>query len=244
MKTLLIVLDGLGDRPCKELQGKTPLEAAFKPNLNFLASKSKCGLMWPVKGIAPESDEAMLALFGYDIYKIHTGRGVLEAIGAGMKFHKAINVRVNFVKMSGDNIKNIEAELRKNQKKKIEKLLNSIKLLCKFSFKATVGHRGVLLLYGKLSARVSNTHPGYKVVRNEVTTALPIAEKIKNGILKIRKCRPLNRTKEAKNTAEIINSFVNQAKKLLKPMNLAVVTRGASNKLPKLKKLPKIICWR
>ena len=47
MKKILVILDGLGDLPCKELNGKTPLEDAKTPNLDFLATNGKTGIMDP-----------------------------------------------------------------------------------------------------------------------------------------------------------------------------------------------------
>ncbi|MEK6832490.1 MAG: hypothetical protein AABY32_00455, partial [Nanoarchaeota archaeon] len=37
MKGILVILDGLGDLPNKQLNDMTPLEAAQTPNLDFLA---------------------------------------------------------------------------------------------------------------------------------------------------------------------------------------------------------------
>ncbi|MFH1678636.1 MAG: phosphoglycerate mutase, partial [Candidatus Omnitrophota bacterium] len=84
-KILYIVLDGLGDLPIKELNDKTPLEAALTPNLDQLAQKGKTGIVYPVaKGIAPESDIAVISLLGYDAHKYYTGRGPLEAFAEGL----------------------------------------------------------------------------------------------------------------------------------------------------------------
>jgi len=64
-KILYIVLDGLGDRPVRELNNKTPLEAALTPNLDRLTQKGRTGIVYPVaKGIAPESDIAVISLLG------------------------------------------------------------------------------------------------------------------------------------------------------------------------------------
>ncbi len=86
-KILYIVLDGLGDLPIKELNNKTPLEAALTPNLDRLAQRGKTGIVYPVaKGIAPESDIAVISLLGYDAHKYYTGRGPLESFAEGLKF--------------------------------------------------------------------------------------------------------------------------------------------------------------
>ena len=59
MKLIYIVLDGMCDRPIRELEDQTPLEAANTSNMNFLVKTGKTGLMYTVgKGLAPESDNA------------------------------------------------------------------------------------------------------------------------------------------------------------------------------------------
>src|SRR3990167_7542370 len=97
-KILYVVLDGLGDLPIKELGDKTPLEAAFTPNLDRLAQKAKTGIVYPVaKGIAPESDVAVISLLGYDAHKYYTGRGPLESFAEGLAVNDGdVALRVNF----------------------------------------------------------------------------------------------------------------------------------------------------
>ena len=81
-KVLYVVLDGLGDRPVPQLGGRTPLEAAAVPFLGALTLDGQTGLVQTVgKGIAPESDVAVMAILGYDPFKYHTGRGVFEVVG-------------------------------------------------------------------------------------------------------------------------------------------------------------------
>ena len=84
MKGMLIIIDGLGDLPNKQLGGKTPLEAAHTPNLDFLATRGELGYMYSVKpGFIPESDEAIVSIFGNNL--ISSSRGQLEARGTGLK---------------------------------------------------------------------------------------------------------------------------------------------------------------
>src|SRR5271157_4358282 len=98
MKLIYVVIDGMGDLPIEALGNKTPLEAAITPNLDFLARNGKTGLMYSVrKGVAPESDVAVISLLGYDPFTHSTGRGVIEAVGAGMSFDDGdLALRCNF----------------------------------------------------------------------------------------------------------------------------------------------------
>ncbi|MBS7621930.1 phosphoglycerate mutase, partial [Candidatus Bathyarchaeota archaeon] len=85
MKVLLIIGDGMADRPLKELGWKTPLEAARKPSMNHMASVGICGIIDPIApGIPPGSDTAILALLGYDAFEVYSGRGAFEALGSGI----------------------------------------------------------------------------------------------------------------------------------------------------------------
>ena len=88
----------MGDLPIKSLGNKTPLEAAETPNMDALAKAGKTGLMYSVKkGVAPESDVAVISLLGYDPFKYSTGRGVIEAAGVGLKMKDGdLALRCNF----------------------------------------------------------------------------------------------------------------------------------------------------
>ncbi len=85
MKYAIIIPDGAADVPLDELDGKTPLEAADIPNMDWIASHGKCGAVQNVpKGMHPGSDVAILSLFGYDPKVCYTGRAPLEAAAQGM----------------------------------------------------------------------------------------------------------------------------------------------------------------
>jgi 2,3-bisphosphoglycerate-independent phosphoglycerate mutase len=84
LPVVLVVLDGLGDRPIPELGDRTPAEAAFTPNLDELARRGASGWHLPFGwGRAPTSELAHWAMFGYAQVPF-VGRAVLEALGAGL----------------------------------------------------------------------------------------------------------------------------------------------------------------
>lgn len=86
MKYIVLVGDGMPDRPLKELGGKTPLQAAETPNMDLIASSGTCGMADFVPGsLPPGSDVANLSLFGYDPLKYYTGRGPFEAASMGVE---------------------------------------------------------------------------------------------------------------------------------------------------------------
>ncbi|MBU0628996.1 MAG: 2,3-bisphosphoglycerate-independent phosphoglycerate mutase [Nanoarchaeota archaeon] len=84
-KIILIIADGLGDRPIQEFGYKTPLESANKPILNQMAKEGITGLMHTIeRGMRPGSDTAHLLIFGYPYKEYYSGRGVFEVLGIGM----------------------------------------------------------------------------------------------------------------------------------------------------------------
>lgn len=84
-KCILLISDGLGDRPIPEMDGKTPLEYAKTPTLDKLAENGMTGLVHPYKaGTRCGTDWGHLCLFGYDPADYYTGRGSIEAYAAGM----------------------------------------------------------------------------------------------------------------------------------------------------------------
>jgi len=86
MKYIVLVPDGLADEPLKELGGKTPMEAAQTPNMDFLAQHGFSGLAQTIPdGMPPGSDIGNLSLMGYDPHKNFSGRASLEAANLGIK---------------------------------------------------------------------------------------------------------------------------------------------------------------
>lgn len=76
----------MGDYPCPELGGQTPLQAAHIPNMRRLtaAGESRMVQTVPLAGLAPGSDVANMNLLGYDAEENYTGRAPIEAAGANI----------------------------------------------------------------------------------------------------------------------------------------------------------------
>jgi 2,3-bisphosphoglycerate-independent phosphoglycerate mutase len=86
MKYLILIGDGMADRPLDELGGKTPLMAARTPNMDDLARQGELGLARTIPPGMPKGSEiANLSIFGYDPRRYYTGRGPLEAASIGVK---------------------------------------------------------------------------------------------------------------------------------------------------------------
>jgi 2,3-bisphosphoglycerate-independent phosphoglycerate mutase len=104
MKYIMLVGDGMADRPIKELDNLTPLEAARTPNMDYIAENGMVGNALTVpEGLQPASDVANMALLGYDPGKYYCGRGPLEAANMGIDIKdNEVAFRCNTVTISDD----------------------------------------------------------------------------------------------------------------------------------------------
>ena len=85
MKYLVLIPDGMADRPVEALGHRTPMEAAVKPCMDALAARSTVGLVSNVpEGMVPESDTANMAILSFDPKVYSRGRSPLEAISMGL----------------------------------------------------------------------------------------------------------------------------------------------------------------
>jgi len=232
----------MADRPVKELNWKTPLEVARKPSLNQIAKTGICGIMDPIApGIPPGSDTATLALLGYDVLKVYSGRGALEAIGSGINVLPSdVAFRCNFATVNEDFVvlDRRAGRIANEDAAKLAESLQKIRLRkpsnVEFFFKNTLQHRAVLILHGdKLSTAVSDADP----------------ERVGEKVLTVK---PLDDSLEAKLTAKIVNEFAHEFHKVLKdhpvnkervkrqlpPANM-VLCRGAGT-IPNIKPLSQI----
>ena len=99
MKYAIVLPDGAADEPVEELEGRTPLQAAKKPNMDWIAVHGRQGCVATVpRGFAPHSDVATLSLLGYDPRIDYSGRAPLEAAARGITAQPdELIFRCNFV---------------------------------------------------------------------------------------------------------------------------------------------------
>lgn len=104
MKYILVLCDGMADFKIDALGGKTPLEAAKKPNIDFMAKTAMQGFVKTVPdGMKPGSDVANISALGYDAKACYTGRSPLEALSLGIDLQPTdVALRCNLVTLSDD----------------------------------------------------------------------------------------------------------------------------------------------
>ncbi len=230
-KCVLIIVDGLGDLPVASLGGKTPLEAAYTPNMDRLAAAGWYGLVDPIgPGTTPNTHSGAGILLGMPAAQAdQLARGPVEAAGAGRVLRAGeVALRANFASIKpaagGFVVTDRRAGRITQGAAELSVALGHVDLGdgVQAEFLSTDQHRGVLVLSGKdLDAAISDTDPG--------------DEKIPAPLLS---CQALQST--ARKTAAKVNSFITIAHHLLQdhPVNIArmaagrppangVITRGA-----------------
>jgi 2,3-bisphosphoglycerate-independent phosphoglycerate mutase len=218
---VLLVMDGLGDLPHPAHGGQTPLEAARTPNLDALAPASALARVLPVEpGVTPGSGPGHLGLFGYDPVETVVGRGVLEALGAGMELkHGDVAARANFCTVDASGVVTDRRAGRISSEvcaKLVDKLKGSASRFedVDVVLQAGKGHRFVAVLRGPgLGGDVSDADP------HKEGKPIPAAHAHTPGAANEK-------------SARIIDAFVKRAAEVLKddhPAN-AVLARGFSER--------------
>ncbi|MBR9705483.1 hypothetical protein GOV14_00450 [Candidatus Pacearchaeota archaeon] len=239
MKKILIVLDGAAGLPHPKLGGKSVIEAANTPNLDFLAKNGCLGYMYPIdEKTVPGSDNSLISIFGNDPKKCR--RGVYGAIGVGLKLKKGdLAIRCNFGtirdlksrrvvdRRAGRTLSSREAAILASA------LVKGVKIPGPFEFKSAVQHRGILILKGVKSDKITNVDPEWST----------------GGEQKFNFSVPLKNDEDSEYAAFLLNNFLTQAylilnnhpinkerkRKGLLPANF-LFTRGGGVTVEKLKK--------
>ena len=104
MKYVVILGDGMADYPVDAFDGKTILEVADKPTIDYMAQHGEMGMVKTVQdGMKPGSDVANLSVMGYDTKKCYSGRSPLEAASIGVPLKdNDVTFRCNLVTLSDE----------------------------------------------------------------------------------------------------------------------------------------------
>jgi 2,3-bisphosphoglycerate-independent phosphoglycerate mutase len=249
---IYVLLDGVGDLPHPDLDGKTPLEAANTPTLDKIARNGAIGEVISVgKGIAPESDIAVFNMLGYKFkHADYVGRGVIEAIGVGIDFRDGdLALRGNYSTLNDENViidrragRHIEKEDADGIAKEIVENIKISSPDISVVVAPTIGHRVTVRIRKKsqkLSSRITNTDPAYINIGG-----MGVAKAV-GDFLKIEKCLPLEDTEDSKFTANIVNEFSEKSIEIMKNSQInkrrqnenkkqlsCILLRDAGNKYP------------
>jgi len=249
---IYVLLDGVGDLPHPDLDGKTPLEAANTPTLDKIASNGAIGEVISVgKGIAPESDIAVFNMLGYKFkHADYVGRGVIEAIGIGIDFKDGdLALRGNYSTLNDDGViidrragRHIEKADADGVAKEIEEKIKLSSPDVSVVVSPTIGHRVTVRVRKesqKLSSRITNTDPAYSNIGG-----MGVAKAV-GDFLKIEKCLPLEDTEDSKFTANLVNEFSEKSISIMKESQInkkrqdedkkqlsCILLRDAGNKYP------------
>lgn len=254
VKIIYVLLDGVGDLPHPDLQGKTPLDFAHTPNLDRMTRNGAMGEVISVgKGIAPESDIAVFNMLGYKFqHAEYAGRGVIEAIGTGIDFKDGdLALRGNFATLDDAGIITDRRAGRKIEREDALAVSKEIENRIKFSdpnasvvVTPTIGHRVVVRIRcnGKtLSSEITNTDPAYARV-----DGMGIAKAV-GDYFRIERCLPLKDIPNSALTATLVNEFTEQSLRIMresatnqkrkregKKLLNSILLRDAGNHYPKV----------
>ena len=249
---IYVLLDGVGDLPHPDLNGKTPLEAANTPNLDKIAKNGAIGEVISVgKGIAPESDIAVFNMLGYKFkHEDYAGRGVIEAIGIGIDFKDGdLALRGNYATLDDQGSiidrragRHIEKEDASGIAKEIEDKIRFSLPNTSVVVSPTIGHRVTVRIRTedrKLSSKISNTDPAYSNIGG-----MGVAKTV-GDFLVIEKCTPLEEDEASKITSNLVNEFNEQSINIMKESQInqkrkekdkkllsCILLRDAGNKYP------------
>ncbi|RMH15867.1 MAG: 2,3-bisphosphoglycerate-independent phosphoglycerate mutase [Acidobacteria bacterium] len=167
LPTLLLIIDGLADRPVRALGGRTPLSAARTPTLDRLAREGQCGLADPVApGVVPDTAAGSLALFGQS--PLAMKRGPVEALGAGLRPSPGdVALRGNFATLDPQgHIADRRAGRIRQDAAELARALDRLPIPghgedVEVRVKAATEHRLAILLRGEgLSSAIRGSDPG------------------------------------------------------------------------------------
>jgi 2,3-bisphosphoglycerate-independent phosphoglycerate mutase len=215
MKYVLVVGDGMADYPLSELDNKTPLQVAYKPNMDSIAAKGRSGILKTIPdGLAPGSDVAILSVLGFDPQRFYTGRGAFEASARGIELkEKDVAFRCNLITEKEGILSDHSAGHITSRE--AHQLIAAVKKACEkpgeIEFYPGLDYRHFLILRkSPMSLQVECTPP-HDAIGSEIADVLPIAV-----------------SPQAEKTANLLRELIQKSKRILAshPANIARQKRG------------------
>jgi 2,3-bisphosphoglycerate-independent phosphoglycerate mutase len=230
LKYLVLIPDGAGDYPLKELNNKTPLKVADTPNMDRLAHEGFVGKAKSIpEEMPPGSDVAILSILGYDPRKYYTGRGPLEAAAMGIVLREdEVAFRCNLVTLQDEVLEDYSAGHITNQEaKELIECLNENLKDERVIFYQGVSYRHLLVIKGDFSD--IQTTPPHDIIGKNYREYLPRG----------RNCKLLNELFESAHRI-LVEHPINQ-KRLKNSKNPAnSIWLWGQGKAPNLKEFRKI----
>ncbi len=174
MKYVILLGDGMSDRPLAELDGRTPLMAAHTPNLDRMVRDGVGG--WSLNtpdGYYPGSDVANLGVLGYDVTLGYTGRSPLEAAAMGVNLDPHdLAMRCNLVTLGDHRMVDFAAgHISSAEAAQLISFLNGELGNDVFRFHSGVGYRHLLVWHG--GGERLETTPPHDITGQAVDVHLP-----------------------------------------------------------------------
>ena len=238
MKYIVMLGDGCADWPIESLGGRTPLEAAVTPTIDWYARRSEMGMVKTIpEGMAPGSDTANLSVLGYYPRDYYTGRSPLEAlsIGAPMK-DTDVAIRCNVVTLAGDGpyeektiIDHSSGEITTEEADELVKAVQEAFGNDEFKFYTGTSYRHCLIWSNGYPAELTAPHD---ILDRVIGDYLPADEKLRDMMVKsydILKDHPVNlkRMAEGKNPANSLWFWGAGTKPMLSPFEEKYHKKGA-----------------
>jgi 2,3-bisphosphoglycerate-independent phosphoglycerate mutase len=218
MKYVVVVGDGMADYPIPELGNKTPLQAAYKPNMDAIAAKGRNGLLRTVPDcLKPGSDVAILSVLGFNPEQFYTGRGAFESVARGIKLKENdVAFRCNLITERNGVL--VDYSAGHITSKDSTQLMAAIKKACEkpgeIEFYSGLDYRHFIIMRNSpLSLQIECTPP-HDAIGTKVSEVLPKAK-----------------SPEAENIADQLSEAICKSKEILE-MHPVNVTRQKSGKNP------------
>jgi 2,3-bisphosphoglycerate-independent phosphoglycerate mutase len=210
MKYIVVVGDGMADYPIPELGNMTPLQAAYKPNMDAIAARGRNGLLRTVPdGLSPGSDVAILSVLGFNPKQFYTGRGAFEAAARGIQLKdNDVAFRCNLITEKDGKLADYSAGHITSRES--SQLIAAVKKACEkpgeIEFYSGLDYRHFLILSNApLSLQIDCTPP-HDAIGAEISDVLPKAK-----------------LPAAENTARLLKEAIRKSKEILEahPVNVA-----------------------